>query len=139
MEPWQRQRQAVDAPAVAIDAPVDHLQSVAEGRHACLARRARGQPVLQGRQVEYRRVEFDPGDVELRAAAAHSGTRHRDIYTPGAQQRRGRTRVACAPVVDDQHPGAAHAVFAAAGGGGLQAEGVAERIEYEAGYALWLQ
>src|SRR3546814_2700664 len=92
-----------------------------------------------GRQVEYRRVEFDPGDVELRAAAAHSGPRHRDIYMPGAQQRRGRTRFACDHVVDDQHRRAAQAVFAAAGGGDFKAEGVAERIEYEAGYALWLQ
>src|SRR3546814_16044038 len=66
MEPWKRQRQAVDAPAVAIDAPVDHLQSVAAGRHACLARRARGQPVLQGRQVEYRGGEFDLRSEERR-------------------------------------------------------------------------
>src|SRR3546814_9440660 len=52
---------------------------------------------------------------------------------------RGRTRFARDHVVDDQHRRAAQAVFAAAGGGDFKAERIAERIEYEAGYALWLQ
>src|SRR3546814_13219171 len=92
-----------------------------------------------GRQVEYRRVEFDPGDVELRAAAAHSGPTHRDIYTPGAPQRRGRTRFACDHVVDAQPRRASPAVCAAAGGGERTAEGVSERRVYEARYALRLR
>ena len=115
------------------------LQSVAQRRHARLARRARGQPVLQRGQVEHRRIEFDAGDVEVLAAAAHRRPGHRDVDALRAQQRRRRAGFARDHVAHHQRRRAAQAVFAGAGGGDFQAQRCAEAVEHEAGDACGLQ
>ncbi len=130
---------AIDGPAIAIDAATDDAQAVLQGRDAGLAWRARRLPALQRRQVQDGRIEFDALRDQVGAAGANRAPGHRDEHAIGAKQGMSVARALRDQVAQHQLRRSAQPIARRARCGDAQAKRRADAIQQECAGALRLQ